>query len=788
MLKILTESITRIRKPLALDAIFQTTATEVRRLLCADRVAVFRFYPGENWEGEFVSEDVADGWISVLSERVYDHCFGEQFAPQYQEGRVQAVADIHSAGLSACHAEILEKFQVQANLVVPVLHGHYLWGLLCVHQCAGPREWQPDEIDFIQHIAEHFGVAVQQSEYIHKAEQQAIELSRKVARERALTETISKVRQSLEIEKLFQSVASELRHLLKVDRVAVFQFDPENDWEGEFVSEDVANGWTSVLAERVYDHCFGEQFASQYQQGRVQAVADIHTAGLSGCHAEILDKFQVRANLVVPVLQGEQLWGLLCAHQCGKARQWDEDDIEFVRRIAEHLSVALKQVSILNQLQYQAEQQKSLTGVINRIRKSLDLETIFETTVKEIRQLLNVDRASIFKFYPDDSWGGEFVAENHTAGLSSIIDERIQDHCFGENYSTLYQKGEVYVSANIYEAGLQSYHVQTLERFQVKANVAVPIIRDAEPWGLLCIHQCHATRQWQDSEVEFTRQIAEQLGVALQQEVQVDQLQSQAAQLADVAVREQSANRQKLIATTVGKIRQSLEFQEIFTTTTHEVRKILASERVAIYRFNPDWSGNFVAESMAEGWTPLVGLIPSIQDTYLIETQGGRYAQGESFSVNDIYQSGHASCHIALLEEFQARAYAIAPIMAGDRLWGLLAAYQNSAPRHWESEDVDLLAQIGDQLGVALQQAEAMAQVQHQAAALQKATNRQKALSRTIDKIRRSLDIDTIFTTTTLEVRQLLDVERVAIYRFNADWSGGFRRGFYYRQLETSNS
>lgn len=774
MLKTLSDSISRIRQPLALEDIFKTTATEVRQYLDADRVAVFRFYPEQNWEGEFVSEDVTASWLSVLSERVYDHCFGEQFAPQYSRGRVQAIADIYAAGLSDCHVEILGRFQVRANLVVPVLKNQSLWGLLCIHQCGEPRHWQIDEIEFIQHIAEHFGVAIQQSEYILKARSQAVELSHKVEQQHALAQTISKVRQCLDIDELFQSVATEIRQLLNADRVAVFKFYPEQDWEGEFISEDVGDSWPSALEKRVYDHCFGEQFSQQYLEGRVQAVADIHAANLSDCHVDILGQFQVRANLVVPVLKASRLWGLLCVHQCEKPRHWRADEIEFIQQIAEHLSVALKQVDAIDQVRYQSEQQKALTGVITRIRESIDLDTIFATTAKEVRQLLQADRVCIFRLSLDNIGAGEFVAEDYVKGLSSVLVERIQDHCFGENYVHLYQKGRIYASANIAEASLESCHLKILERFQVKANVVVPLLKGERLWGLLCIHQCFYPREWTDSELEFVIQIAEQLSVALKQQDQVEQLKLQAAQLVDAEFKERSLNQQKLVSATVDKIRQSLDINQIFATTTQEVRQLIAAERVVIYQFNEDWSGDFVSESLVEGCPPLVGVQLTIADTYLMETKGGRYARQETFAIDDIYQAGHQECHIDILEALQVRAYAIVPIMMGSQLWGLLAAYQNSAPRSWQADEVELLAQIGTQLGVALKQAKGVAQIQQQSAALQKATERQKGLSRTIDRIRRSLDIDTIFKTTTQEVRQLLEVDRVAIYRFTAGWQGAF--------------
>ncbi|MEM9008772.1 MAG: GAF domain-containing protein [Cyanobacteria bacterium P01_F01_bin.86] len=774
MLKTLSDSISRIRQPLALDDIFKITATEVRQYLNADRVAVFRFYPEKNWEGEFVSEDVMEGWSSVLSERVYDYCFGEKFVPLYEQGRVQAVADIYEAGLSDCHIEILGRFQIRANLAVPVLKNKSLWGLLCIHQCASHREWKPEEVEFTQHIAEHFGVAVQQSEYIRKTQTQAIELACKIEQEQALAKTISKVRQSLELDELFQSVATEIRQLLYADRVAIFKFHPEKKWQGEFISESVDGDWPSALEQKVYDHCFGNKFSQQYAEGHVQAVDDIHAAGLSSCHIQILEQFQIQANLVVPVLKSSELWGLLCVHQCHEPRQWHQDEIKFVQHIAEHLSVALEQLEVLQQVRYQSEQQKALTGVITRIRESTDLDTILTTTAREVRQLLNTDRVCIFRFTSEDTGSGEFIAEDRVEGLASVIAEKIQDHCFGDNYTQLYQAGQLYVSANIAESNLPDSHLQVLERFRVKANVVIPLLKGKHLWGLLCIHQCSHPREWKHTDIEFIGQIAEQLSVALKQEAQVEQLNLQASQLVDAEFRERSLKRQKLVSATVDKIRQSLDIQTIFDTTTHEVRPLVAAERVSIFRFNADWSGEFVAEAFADGCIPLVGTRPTIEDTHLMENRGCPYAQQVTRVVHDIYKEGYQDCHIALLEELKVRAYVIVPIMAGKRLWGLLATYQHSAPRHWEVDEIELLTQMGVQLGVALKQAEGLAQMQEQSEALQKATERQRGLSRTIDKIRQSLDIDTIFKTTTQEVRQLLAVDRVAIYRFTEGWRGAF--------------
>ncbi|WP_346291234.1 sensor histidine kinase [Sphaerothrix gracilis] len=170
--------ITKVRQSLDLNTILMTTAVEVRQLLQADRVGILRLDPVSGWgDGEFIAEAVAPEFDAALAQRVRDRCFGDHHAHQYEKGRIQALNDIYAAGLSDCHLQILERFQVRANLLIPLLEGERLWGLLCVHQCSGPRRWQQAEIGFAADIATHLSVAIQQAELLTKTQQQSAELS-----------------------------------------------------------------------------------------------------------------------------------------------------------------------------------------------------------------------------------------------------------------------------------------------------------------------------------------------------------------------------------------------------------------------------------------------------------------------------------------------------------------------------------------------------------------------------------------------------------------------------------
>jgi GAF domain-containing protein/two-component sensor histidine kinase len=426
---------------------------------------------------------------------------------------------------------------------------------------------------------------------------------------------------------------------------------------------------------------------------------------------------------------------------------------------------AYQLASCTDQIFQQIEQQQTLTSIIDKIRSSLDLDTIFNTTATEIRQLLNADRVGVFRFTPGSGWDeGEFVAEDVALEFPSALAAKVYDHCFGSQFAAYYIQGRVQAVGDIYNAELSDCHIQILEQYQIRANLIVPVLKGDDLWGLLCIHQCSNPRSWQLSEIEFIKKIADYFAIALQQAEHLEQIKHQATLLAQTQAQEKALIRQKALVKITNRIRQSLKWEAICQTATQEVRQLLESDRVTIYRFNSDWSGDFIFESVSPNWQPLVGLIPTIADTHLMENQGGRYASNETFAVSDIYTAGHSDCHVALLESLQARAYAIAPIFESDRLWGLLAAFQNSAPRNWQADEIELLAQIGEQLSIALQQANEQ----------QRAINRQQSLVKIVNKIRQSLDFTDICQTATDEVRQLLNADRVTIYRFNPDWSGDF--------------
>ena len=68
-------------------------------------------------------------------------------------------------------------------------------------------------------------------------------------------------------------------------------------------------------------------------------------------------------------------------------------------------------------------------------------------------------------------------------------------------------------------------------------------------------------------------------------------------------------NQEALLHRMTNRIRQSLELQEILTATVAEIRSFLGTDRVMVYRFHADGSGEVIAQSIHENRLPsLIGL------------------------------------------------------------------------------------------------------------------------------------------------------------------------------------
>jgi signal transduction histidine kinase/DNA-binding response OmpR family regulator len=174
--QLIAEIALRIRQSVDLQDIFNTTVAEAQKLINCDRAVIYRF--NRDLSGDIVAESVKPGWYKSLGLNIIDTYFQTQGTTKYRQEHFVAISDIRQANLSSCHLQLLEKFEVKANLIVPILlyelpyltldifPSTLLWGLFIVHECSDIRVWKEDEIELLNKLAVQFAIVVQQAELI----------------------------------------------------------------------------------------------------------------------------------------------------------------------------------------------------------------------------------------------------------------------------------------------------------------------------------------------------------------------------------------------------------------------------------------------------------------------------------------------------------------------------------------------------------------------------------------------------------------------------------------------
>jgi methyl-accepting chemotaxis protein PixJ len=351
---------------------------------------------------------------------------------------------------------------------------------------------------------------------------------------------VSRARKVEDLQEPLSQVLVEAREIIKADRVLVYRFYPDN--RGYIAGESVAHGVMSTLTEGVQDPCISEELLKAYAQGRVIANNDVSNAKYHADHMDLLDRLQIKANLVVPIVQGGNLLGLLIAHHCDRTHDWQEWETAYLTKFAEPIATSLAGFSISERGQMEASKQRDkavreqLLANISRAATASDMSIPLGYILEEGREKLKVDRLVIYRFFPD--YGGHIVGEAILPGFASAMNDRIQDACIPqalidsyangkpisnngpdacipEDVMAGYREGIAVVNNDITQNNYHPEHLGLLDRLEIKSNLFVPLLQGTTVLGLLIAHHCSEKHVWQESEIDYLKEFSLPIGLSL---------------------------------------------------------------------------------------------------------------------------------------------------------------------------------------------------------------------------------------------------------------------------------
>src|SRR4028119_927527 len=202
----------------------------------------------------------------------------------------------------------------------------------------------------------------------------------------------------------------------------------------------------------------------------------------------------------------------------------------------------------------------------------------------------------------------------------------------------------------------------------------------------------------------------------------------------------QVMNQETLLNRMTNRIRQSLELQEILSVTVAEMRSFLDTDRVMVYQFHPDGTGQVIAESVVENRLPSLlnlhfpaGDIPAHAREMFVkarvrsivdiatqrltlnrldcpDTTGDLTIEDvQNQAIEHILQRPVDPCHVEYLTAMGVQSSLVVPIVYHQNLWGFLVSH-HAQPKVFSEDQLQLVQILADQVAIAISQSHLLSQ------------------------------------------------------------------------------
>ncbi|WP_448564843.1 PAS domain S-box protein [Trichothermofontia sp.] len=462
-------------------------------------------------------------------------------------------------------------------------------GELQVHEYQFPQQGElcHEEVRVVAINADEVLVMIRD---ITARKQAELALQQQAERERLMTEITHRIRQSLDVYEVLNTTVLAVRQFLQADRVLIYRLYPSlcPNLSGRVIAESVAADWPSLLDQVLHDPCLQtDACLSRYTQGYVHNLADLETADLPPCYQQMLHQWQVRANLVIPILQRQQdsfqppnstqeargnaanfLWGFLIVQHCAAPRVWQTGEISLLRQLADQVAIALQQSELYAQVQQlnssleqqvrertaQLQQSLSFESLLKRItdkvRDSLDEDQILSSVVQELAIELQVECCDTGIY--DAEHTRATIAYEFTRSLTSAQGKTFTfaEATHPDIYPMLLQ-GQICQFCDV------APHPLRPDQYQLSI-LACPIVDDQGVLGDLWLFR-QREAIFSEPEIRLVQQVANQCAIALRQSRLYQAAQNQVIEL-------ERLNRLK---------------DDFLSTVSHELRTPMANIKMA---------------------------------------------------------------------------------------------------------------------------------------------------------------------------------------------------------------
>jgi len=266
--------------------------------------------------------------------------------------------------------------ETRAELTIPLIVGQRVLGAIDV-QSKQANVFTPDEIGVLKILADQLAIAVLNNTLYARTQDN-------LGQHRLLHQITVASASAQTVEDALAITVQALRTSRGGGRIAIFMLNDEGKLEVR-----AAAGYEGVDISK-FVRAVGEGIVGMAAQER----KPIRVADTLNNPMYVAIEPDIRSELAVPILYSDRLVGVLNLESTEPVA-YDETDQEILGSLGNTLGAVIANAQLVLTVRRQIERQRMLYEATNKIRRSVDIESILKTSTSEICKALGAKRASI---------------------------------------------------------------------------------------------------------------------------------------------------------------------------------------------------------------------------------------------------------------------------------------------------------------------------------------------------------------------------------------------------------
>jgi len=210
------------------------------------------------------------------------------------------------------------------------------------------------------------------------------------AREAILNRIGSETFSVINVDHFLQATVTEVGKMMGVDRCDVMTMTPENQLRVTHEYRADTNGEIQSL--------LGTQLRidpESFDLYHPHAIEDTSSQDLPPALHKFVDGLDSRSVLLVPITFNLQLLGMMGLHHCRENYSWNEDEVNFIRNLAQHIAIGYRYTHIYTEKEREARINKALLEIANDINTGSDFTEVVERILDRSLDLLRIQAACL---------------------------------------------------------------------------------------------------------------------------------------------------------------------------------------------------------------------------------------------------------------------------------------------------------------------------------------------------------------------------------------------------------